>query len=87
MRGNNPGGFAQLDQPARGEVAAIAGYAHAVFAFASQHRADLDLFHAGTFDCPRLDLVDFLVGFRQEILGVARIINVVAREPANDALA
>ena len=46
LRGDDADGFAELDQRAGREIAAVAMHADAVLAFAGEHRADLDLFDA-----------------------------------------
>ena len=65
-----PTGFAQFDQRAGGEVAAVAVDANAVLAFAGEHGADLDLFDAGGVDGLGLDFVNFLVGLDETFLRV-----------------
>ena len=87
LRGDDAGGFAQLDPGARGQVAAIATDAHAVLAFAGQHRADLDLLDVRAVDEPGLDLVDFLVGLDEQLLRLLRIRDVVAGKAAHEAVA
>ena len=87
LRGDDAGGFAQFDPGARGQVAAIAIDADAVLAFAGQHRADLDFLDAGSVDQPGLDFVNLLVRLDEQFLRVLRIGDVIAREPADEALA
>ena len=70
LRGDDADGFAELDQAAGGQVAAVAVHANAVLAFASEHRADFDLLDAGAIDALGLDFVDFLVGFDEHFLRV-----------------
>ena len=57
LRGDDADRLAELDQPAGGEVAAVAALAHAAAGRAGQHRADADLLDAALpgppTPCPR----------------------------------
>src|SRR6185312_13006493 len=46
LRGDDAGGFAELDEVAGREIAAVAIHADAVFAFAREHGTDFDFLHA-----------------------------------------
>src|SRR5205085_6005087 len=87
LGGDNTRRFSELHQAAGGQIASVARDAHAMLTLAGQHRTNFYLFHAGSFDGARSDLVDFLASLGQSIFRVARIINVVAREAADDSFA
>src|SRR5204863_9180343 len=58
LSGDDTGGLAKLDQSAGREIAPVAGFADAVLAFASEHRADFDFLNAGRINLPGLDFVN-----------------------------
>ena len=69
LRGDDADRLAELDQPAGGEVAAVALRADAAARRAGQHRADLHLLDAGVLDRRRLVLVDLLVDVDDRLAG------------------
>ena len=87
LRGDDADGLAELDQAAGRQVAAVAIDADAVLAFAGEHRADAHAFNARGFNALGLVLVNFLVGLDEKFLRVRRVHDVVAREPADEAVA
>ena len=87
LRGNNAHGFAQFNETSGGQIASVTTDADTLFAFTSEHRAYLHLLHAGTFDQLGPHLVNLLAGRRDDCLGTARIMNVVAGEAAHEAFA
>ncbi len=80
-------GFAALDHAASREVAAVAAAADAQFAFAREHGTNANLFHAGDFHLLGFGFVNEFVGVDDDLLDVAGINDVVAREAADKALA
>ena len=61
LGGDDADGFAELDEAAGGEVAAVAMDADAVLAFAGEHRADAHAVNARGLNAFGLFLVNFLV--------------------------
>src|SRR5262249_17725262 len=86
LGGDDADGFTELHLGAGGEVAAVTGHTHTVFAFAGQHGPDLDLFHARNVDGAGLEFVDFVGRTDQIFLRVLRIRDVIAGEPAHDTV-
>ena len=85
LRGNDADRFAELHARAGGEVAPVTGHADAMLAFASEHRTNLDLLCAAGLDGLGGVFVDFAAGLYQQLLGIAWVANVFAREASNDA--
>jgi hypothetical protein len=61
LGGNHAYRFATLDQPSRGQVAAVAELADAALRFAGQHRTDLDALDTGRLNLARQRFRDLLV--------------------------
>src|ERR1017187_10317834 len=77
--------FAAFDQASGGEVAAVAGDAHAALGFAGEHRADLDALDAGCLNGGRQVFGDFLVDAHDDVAFV--ILLIFERHAAHDAVA
>jgi len=87
LRRDNAGRFAQLHPHARGQIAAVAIDADPMLAFASQHRADFNPFHACRLNLLGLDFVNFLVRLDEQFLRLLRVGMIVAGEAPGQAFA
>ena len=85
LRRDHAHGFAALHQPARGQVAAVAGHAHAAFGFAGQHRSDLDALDTGCLNRRRQIFGDLLVDPDDHVAFVVFLI--FQRHAAHNAVA
>src|SRR6185436_1083961 len=86
FRGDDADRFADLDELAAREVAAVAAAADSATRLAREHGTDLDLLDAGFLNRVR-ELVDDLVVLRNELLAGERIVDVFLRDTADDAVA
>src|SRR5205823_9100933 len=84
--GDDADRFADLDQLAAGQVAAVAAAADAAPRLAGEHGADLDLLDAGLLDRVGELLGDLIVLTDQHLAG-QRVIDVFLRDAADDAVA
>ena len=86
LGGDDADRFADLDQLAAGQIAAVAAAADAAPGLAGEHRADLDLLDAGFLNRVR-EVFGDLVVLRDELLAGDRIVDVFLRHAADDAVA
>ena len=85
LRRDDADRFAALDQPAGGQVAAVAELADAALRFAGQHGADLDALDAGGLNGAGQVLGDLLVDADDHVAFVIEL--VFERHAADDAVA
>ena len=84
--GNDTDSLTELNHLRRGQVATIALAAHALLAFAGEHRANLNHLNASLLDSVGLVFGDFLTRLDDNLIGM-RINDVVDRHTAKDTLA
>ena len=77
--------LAQLDQPSRGQVAAVAHDADAALGFAGQHRADLHPLDAGRLNRAGQVFGDLLVDVDDDVAFV--VLDLLQRDAAHDTVA
>src|SRR5262249_55544613 len=84
LRGNHAHGLATLDQPARCQVAAVAGDADTALGLAGQYRADLHALDTGRLNQARKLLGDLLIHADDQV--AFEIALVFERHAANNAV-
>ena len=84
LRRDHADRLAHVDRRAAGEIAPVAGAAHAVGVLAGEHRADLQLLHVGLDDRLDLGLAEQRVALHDDLAG-RRILDVLGRGAAEDA--
>ena len=86
LGGDDADRFADLDQLAAGQVAPVAAAADAAAGLAGEHRADLHLLDTRFLDGVG-QLVRDLVVLGQDLIAGQRIVDVLLRDAADDAVA
>src|ERR1017187_8020423 len=85
LRRDHADRFAAFHQASGGQVAAVAGDAHAALGFAGEHRADLDALDTGRLNGRRQVFGDLLVDAHDDVAFV--ILLILERHAADDAVA
>src|SRR5205823_4222969 len=87
LRGDDAGGFAEFDEQARREIAAIAIHANALFAFARQHGTNFHAFQTGRVNGLAANFVNLFVRTHEVFLRAVRIRNVITGMTTDETLA
>src|SRR5262249_50105458 len=86
LRCDHADSLTELNEPASGEITAVAALADATAGGAGQHRAGLHLLDAALLDRRRLVLVGLVLSFHDPA-GAERVDDLLERHAADDAIA
>src|SRR5262249_40659002 len=85
LRRNDAGRFAEFDETARSQVAAVAHHANTALRFAGQHGADLHPLDAGSLDRACQFLGDLVVDVNDQVAVI--VLDLLERDAADNSIA